>query len=153
MGLLEDASISKISRRLIRCWLRTQNPSLLSPARGAQIVLDWLAKLLALPPAFLSRTADGREAVGGGVIQGTASEATVVALLAARTRALKGRPAQDACRLVVYTSDQVRGTSGWLCSLGAGLGSAPSRPGHGRWLLCAFLFLCHSCSRAALAAS
>ena len=110
MGLVDDPSISEMRRSaklLIRRWLRTHSPSLLSPAHGAQIVLDWLAKLLALPPAFLSRAADGREAVGGGVIQGTASEATVVALLAARTRALKGRPAQDACRLVVYTSDQV----------------------------------------------
>ena len=70
-------------------------------------MLDWLAKLLDLPPAFLARTADGRPAPGGGVIQGTASEAMTVAILAARTRALQGRPAEDACRLVVYTSDQV----------------------------------------------
>ena len=73
-----------------------------------QIVLDWLAKLLGLPGAFLSRTADGREAAGGGVIQGTASDSTVVALLAARTAALKGRPPEDACKLVVYCSDQAR---------------------------------------------
>ena len=70
-------------------------------------MLDWLGKLLALPPEFLSRTPDGREASGGGVIQGSASEAAVVALLAARTKALKGRPAEDVCRLVVYTSEQV----------------------------------------------
>ena len=75
-----------------------------------QIVLDWLAQLLALPAPFLSRKADGSEALGGGVIQGTASEAAVVALLAARTACLKGRPAEDATKLVVYSSDQVSTT-------------------------------------------
>ena len=89
-----------------------------------QIVLDWLGKLLALPPEFLSRTPDGQEAPGGGVIQGTACEAAVVALLAARTRTLKGRPAEDAARLVVYISDQVQQHAlAWLytglrCNLG-----------------------------------
>ena len=72
-----------------------------------QVVLDWLAKLLALPPAFLTVQPDGSKGAGGGVIQGTASEATLVALLAARAATLKGRNAADALRLVVYTSDQV----------------------------------------------
>ena len=43
----------------------------------------------------------------GGCVQGTASEAGVVALLAGRSRALAGRPAEDHQRLVAYTSDQV----------------------------------------------
>jgi len=47
-------------------------------------VLDWLADLLALPPAFRS------DAAGGGVIQDTASSATLCALLAARERATDG---------------------------------------------------------------
>ena len=38
---------------------------------------------------------------------GTASEAVVVALLAARSRSLEGRPPADMAKLVVYTSDQV----------------------------------------------
>ena len=71
-----------------------------------QIVLDWLGKLLGLPAAFLSAGAGGVS--GGGCIQGTASEAAVVALLAGRSRALAGRPAEDHMKLVAYTSDQVR---------------------------------------------
>ncbi|URD79293.1 MYB family transcription factor [Musa troglodytarum] len=47
------------------------------------IVLDWLAKMLKLPNQFLST---GK---GGGVIQGTASEAILVVLLAARDKILR----------------------------------------------------------------
>lgn len=47
------------------------------------IVLDWLAELLALPPCYLSA------GEGGGVIQGTASEAIVVVMVAARDRCLR----------------------------------------------------------------
>lgn len=46
------------------------------------IVLDWLARLLNLPEVFLS------EGEGGGVIQGSASEATVTVMVAARERYL-----------------------------------------------------------------
>ncbi|GAB1600334.1 aromatic-L-amino-acid decarboxylase-like [Argonauta hians] len=49
------------------------------------IVLDWLAKALNLPECFLS-TSDGP---GGAVIQSTASEATLVAVLSARTKYLQ----------------------------------------------------------------
>jgi len=52
--------------------------------------------------------ADGAPGRGGGVIQGTASEATLVALLAARARAMAARPPEDALRLVAYSSDQAR---------------------------------------------
>ncbi|MCC6229322.1 MAG: aspartate aminotransferase family protein [Phycisphaerales bacterium] len=48
------------------------------------LTLDWLAKATGLPEKFLSTSAHG-----GGVIQGTASEATLVALLSARRRALQ----------------------------------------------------------------
>ncbi|ODV92083.1 hypothetical protein CANCADRAFT_82001 [Tortispora caseinolytica NRRL Y-17796] len=44
------------------------------------IVLDWLAKAIGLPESFLSR------GTGGGVIQGSASEAAIVAVVAARER-------------------------------------------------------------------
>lgn len=47
------------------------------------IVLDWLGKLLALPECFLS------EGEGGGVIQGSASEATLTVMVAARDRYLR----------------------------------------------------------------
>jgi len=65
-------------------------------------VLDWMAQIVDLPPKFLST---GR---GGGVIQDSASSATLCALLAARERAtggtgnLKGGDG----RLTVYTSSQ-----------------------------------------------
>ncbi|XP_012262172.1 aromatic-L-amino-acid decarboxylase [Athalia rosae] len=49
------------------------------------IMLDWLGKMLDLPPVFLS-SGGGK---GGGVIQGTASEATLVALLGAKAKMLK----------------------------------------------------------------
>lgn len=48
-------------------------------------MLDWLGKMLDLPAEFLA-CSGGK---GGGVIQGTASEATLVALLGAKAKALK----------------------------------------------------------------
>ena len=47
------------------------------------IVLDWLAKLLNLPECYLSTTH------GGGVIQGSASEAIVTVMVAARDKYLR----------------------------------------------------------------
>ncbi|KAA8899004.1 pyridoxal phosphate-dependent transferase [Sphaerosporella brunnea] len=49
------------------------------------IVLDWLCQLISLPPAYLSSSPSG----GGGVIQGSASEAIVTVVVAARDRALR----------------------------------------------------------------
>ena len=72
-----------------------------------QIVMDWLGKLLGLPHQFLSRSSEGSLGPGGGVIQGTASEAALVCMLAARARAMQGRPPADMAKLVAYTSDQV----------------------------------------------
>ncbi|NJC68455.1 aminotransferase class V-fold PLP-dependent enzyme [Planosporangium thailandense] len=66
------------------------------------VVLDWLADLLDLPPAFRSR------AGGGGVIQDSASSAALVATLAALHRASGGewRRAGIRQRYTVYTSTQ-----------------------------------------------
>ncbi|KAI9820317.1 MAG: hypothetical protein M1827_005939 [Pycnora praestabilis] len=47
------------------------------------IVLDWLAQMLALPSCYLS------SGEGGGVIQGSASEACVTVMVAARDRYLR----------------------------------------------------------------
>ncbi|GAB7343870.1 hypothetical protein MBLNU457_1833t1 [Dothideomycetes sp. NU457] len=47
------------------------------------IVLDWVAKMMNLPAGFTSQGA------GGGVIQGSASEAIVVAVVAARERYIR----------------------------------------------------------------
>ena len=49
------------------------------------LMLDWMLELLDLPATFHSQSA-----TGGGVIQGSASEATLVAILAARWRATGG---------------------------------------------------------------
>lgn len=48
-------------------------------------MLDWLGQMLGLPEQFLARS--GGEA--GGVIQGTASEATLVGLLGAKARTMQ----------------------------------------------------------------
>ncbi|GIM15937.1 hypothetical protein Vretimale_18591 [Volvox reticuliferus] len=66
-------------------------------------MMDWLAELCGLPASF---RCNGGTGPGGGVIQGTASEAAVVALLAARARALRGKPPGDKLKLVAYASDQ-----------------------------------------------
>jgi aromatic-L-amino-acid decarboxylase len=65
-------------------------------------VLDWLAGMLALPEKFLSSSA------GGGVIQDSASSATLCAILAARERATNFKSNEYGCReqLVAYTSTQ-----------------------------------------------
>lgn len=49
------------------------------------IVMDWVAKALALPNCFLSTSPGG----GGGVIHGSASEAIVTVMVAARERYLR----------------------------------------------------------------
>lgn len=63
-------------------------------------MLDWMARLSGLPERFLS------SGPGGGVIQGTASEATLVAMVAARHRLRVGQPQIDPRTLVAYTSTQ-----------------------------------------------
>lgn len=82
-------------------------------------VLDWLAELLDLPARFRS---DG---AGGGVIQSSASDAAVVALLAALHRASAGRTEHDgvaAGRYTVYTSNQTHSSVEKACRV-VGLGS------------------------------
>jgi aromatic-L-amino-acid decarboxylase len=82
-------------------------------------VLDWLAELLALPERFRSTGA------GGGVIQHTASDATLVALLAALHRASGGRTEHTGVadgRYAVYTSNQAHSSVEKACRI-AGLGA------------------------------
>ncbi|XP_031695271.1 histidine decarboxylase-like [Anarrhichthys ocellatus] len=75
-------------------------------------VMDWLCKALGLPSFFLHHHPDRR---GGGILQSTVSESTLVALLAARKdKMLQLRPELDQdvddcvlnSRLVAYASDQ-----------------------------------------------
>jgi aromatic-L-amino-acid decarboxylase len=65
-------------------------------------VLDWLVEMLDLPRKFLSTSS------GGGVIQDTASSASLCALLAARERATNFVSNKRGCdgKLVAYTSSQ-----------------------------------------------
>ncbi len=66
------------------------------------VVLDWLVPMLGLPNKFLSSS------TGGGVIQDTASSASLCALLAARERATNYMSNVRGCdgRLVAYASTQ-----------------------------------------------
>ena len=65
-------------------------------------ILDWLVPMLGLPEKFLSTSS------GGGVIQDTASSASLCALLAARERATNFASNKKGCdgRLAAYTSTQ-----------------------------------------------
>ena len=85
-------------------------------------VLDWLVDLLGLPPGFKSSGA------GGGVIQDTASSATLCALLAARERAT-GYTAREAGvppTLVAYCSEETHSSMDKAASI-AGIGRARLR--------------------------
>ena len=66
------------------------------------LVLDWLAGMLAMPQKFLST------GTGGGVIQDTASSASLAALLTAREQATAFASNRQGCdgKLVAYTSSQ-----------------------------------------------
>lgn len=96
-------------------------------------VLDWMARACGLPEAFLStappvwgETRPG----GGGVIQGTASEATLVALLAARHRA---RGMQMNRPLVMYCTNQSH-SSIMKAAMIAGLACGPEDHRHVRFV-------------------
>ncbi|KAL6516216.1 Tyrosine decarboxylase 1 [Orobanche gracilis] len=78
------------------------------------IVMDWLAKALKLPDEFLSTEAGH----GGGVIQGSASESVLVALLAARDKVLKNIGKDSIGKLVAYSSDQTHSSLQKACKIG-----------------------------------
>jgi aromatic-L-amino-acid decarboxylase len=65
-------------------------------------VMDWMVRMLGLPEKFLSTGS------GGGVIQDTASSASLCAILAARERATHYASNQRGCegKLVAYASSQ-----------------------------------------------
>lgn len=73
--------------------------------------MNWLGKMIGLPDCFLHVNATS---LGGGVIQTTASESTLIGLLAGRTLAIRrfhehttGLQDSDInSRLVAYCSDQ-----------------------------------------------
>jgi aromatic-L-amino-acid decarboxylase len=82
-------------------------------------VLDWMAELLGLPDKFQS------DSTGGGVIQHSASDAALVALLAALHRVSGGATEHGGvttARYAVYTSGQTHSSVEKACRV-AGLGS------------------------------
>ncbi|HEV2887633.1 MAG TPA: pyridoxal-dependent decarboxylase [Jatrophihabitans sp.] len=87
------------------------------------LMLDWLAQLLDLPAGFRSDSA------GGGVIQHSASDAALVALVAALHRSSKGATESEgvgAGQFSVYTSGQTHSSVEKACRI-AGIGTAALR--------------------------
>ncbi|XP_064871419.1 aromatic-L-amino-acid decarboxylase-like [Oncorhynchus nerka] len=91
-------------------WAVSNSPASPACTELETVMMDWLGKMLKLPEDFIA----GTHGQGGGVIQGTACEATLVALLAARCRVIRmilasdpQRPETDIIsKLVAYSSDQ-----------------------------------------------
>ncbi len=82
-------------------------------------MMDWSAELFGLPDQFRF---DGKNSIGGGCIQGTASEAVLAALLAGRKKQVKrGR---DRSTMTVYTSSQAH-SSVIKAAMVAGLADTP----------------------------
>ncbi len=101
-----NTSFPSILGELLSAGLGVQGMSwVTSPActEVETLMLDWMLELLGLPERLHS-TSDN----GGGVIQGTASEATLVAILSARYRATAGAVNHDGdtTRLVAYATSQ-----------------------------------------------
>src|ERR1700726_2370762 len=88
-------------------------------------VLDWLVPMLGLPEKFLSTSSAG----GGGVIQDTASSASLCALLAARERATQFASNRKGCdgRLTAYCSTQTHSSIEKAMKI-AGMGSDNLHP-------------------------
>ena len=74
-------------------------------------MMDWLAKILKLPDYYIASSGG----LGGGVIQGTASEAILVTLLSARNKIINEVKEEHKdwpehlirSKLVIYCSEQV----------------------------------------------
>lgn len=90
-------------------------------------VLDWLAQMIGLPASFQHGDTEGVEGNGGGggVIQGTASESTLTALVAARDGAIARLGARGehswSGRVAVYTSTQAHSSvvkAAQVCGIG-----------------------------------
>uniref|UniRef100_A0AAQ6IQW8 Histidine decarboxylase n=1 Tax=Anabas testudineus TaxID=64144 RepID=A0AAQ6IQW8_ANATE len=105
-------------------------------------VMDWLCKALGLPSFFLHHHPDSR---GGGILQSTVSESTLVALLAARKdkilqlRAELNQDVDDSilnARLVAYASDQLCATLGTtgVCAFDKLSELGPACAEEGLWL-------------------
>ncbi len=101
-----NSSYASILGELVSAGLGVQGMSwVTSPActELETLMLDWMVELLGLPERFHSQSPSG-----GGVIQGSASEATLSSILAARWRATGGaiNHRGDTTRLVAYATAQ-----------------------------------------------
>ncbi|CAI9090370.1 OLC1v1025133C1 [Oldenlandia corymbosa var. corymbosa] len=107
------SSAAFVGEMLCTCFNAVGFNWLASPAATEleMVVMDWLAKLLKLPKSFMFSGS------GGGVIQGTTSEALLVALIAARDRALTALGSHNIKKLVVYGSDQTHSTYTKVCKV------------------------------------
>jgi aromatic-L-amino-acid decarboxylase len=100
-----NASGPSILAELLSAGLGVQGMSWVTSPACTELethVLDWLAEMLGLPEKFMSNTK------GGGVIQDTASNATLSALLAARERSTNFSSNENGIenKLIVYASTQ-----------------------------------------------
>ena len=101
-----NSSYASILGELVSAGLGVQGMSwVTSPActELETLMLDWMTELLGLPQRFHSQSP-----TGGGVIQGSASEATLSSILAARWRATGGaiNHRGDTTHLVAYATAQ-----------------------------------------------
>jgi len=101
-----NSSYSAILGELAAAGLGVQGMSwVTSPActEVETLMMDWMQELLGLPDKFRSTSA-----AGGGVIHGSASEATLASILAARWRATDGtiNTNGDTSHLVAYATSQ-----------------------------------------------
>ncbi|MCB0967860.1 MAG: aspartate aminotransferase family protein [Ilumatobacter sp.] len=101
-----NTTYSSILGELLSAGLGVQGMSWVTSPACTEIetlMLDWMLELLGLPDRFRSTSEHG-----GGVIQGSASEAVLVAILAARWKATAGvvNRLGDTSRLVAYTTSQ-----------------------------------------------
>lgn len=107
------SSAAFVGEMLCNCFNSVGFNWLASPAMTEleMIVMDWLANMLKLPKAFMF------SGTGGGVLQGTTSEAILCALITARDRKLENIGVDHIGKLVVYGSDQTHSTYTKACKI------------------------------------
>ncbi len=101
-----NSSYSAILGDLLSTGLAVQGMSWVTGPACTEVetlMMDWMHELLGLPERFRSTSA-----TGGGVIHGSASEATLASILAARWRITNGSVNRDGdtSRLVAYATSQ-----------------------------------------------